>query len=92
MSSTRSERAFNAVQQELDGERAAVLGRTGRGLEAAVSATCARIGRLLDAATDDAARAVLLADYRVARATSEERAVAAARAAGGARAHRPIAG
>ena len=34
MTSTRAERAFAAVQQELDNERAAVLGRTGRGLEA----------------------------------------------------------
>ena len=33
MTSTRAERAYAAVQQELDNERAAVLGRTGRRLE-----------------------------------------------------------
>jgi len=71
MTSTRSERAFAAVQAELDGERAAVLGRTGRRLEAAI-ATCHAVARRLDATTDDGARAALLAEYRSARAASEE--------------------
>jgi hypothetical protein len=71
MTSTRAERAFAAVQQELDNERAAVLGRTGRGLEAAL-ATCSALARLLDATTADGDRAVLLVEYRAARATSEE--------------------
>jgi len=71
MTSTRAERAFAAVQQELDNERAAVLGRTGRGLEAAL-ARCDALGRLLDESTDDGARAVLLAEYRAARTSSEE--------------------
>ena len=37
MTSTRAERAYAAVQQELDNERAAVLGRTGRRLEEALA-------------------------------------------------------
>jgi|SRR5215216_2989458 len=71
MTSTRSERAFAAVQQELDGERAAVLGRTGRSLDDALAA-CRAIARCLDAATDDRTRAELLAEYRSARARSEQ--------------------
>jgi hypothetical protein len=72
MSSTRAERAFAAVQQELDGERAAVLGRTGRRLAEAL-ATCAALGRLLDAAAaDDTTRGDLLEEYRAARAASED--------------------
>jgi hypothetical protein len=72
MTSTRAERAFAAVQQELDNERAAVLGRTGRGLDAAL-ATCSALVRLLDTPIDDDddARAALLVEYRAARATSE---------------------
>jgi hypothetical protein len=71
VTATRSERAFAAVQQELDVERAAVLGRTGRRLEEALAA-CVAIGRRLDATTDEDARTELLAEYRSARALSEE--------------------
>ena len=71
MTSTRAERAFAAVQQELDVERAAVLGRTGRRLEEAIAA-CVDLSRRLDATTDDGARMELLAEYRSARADSEE--------------------
>ena len=71
MTSTRAERAFAAVQQELDVERAAVLGRTGRRLEEAIAA-CVALGRRLDATTDECARTALLAEYESARADSEE--------------------
>jgi hypothetical protein len=71
MTSTRAERAFAAVQQELDNERAAVLGRTGRRLEETL-ARCAALGHQIDATTDEASRAALLAEYRSARASSED--------------------
>ncbi len=71
MTSTRAERAYAAVQQELDNERAAVLGRTGRRLEELLT-RCAALGRQLDATTDEATRTTLLAEYRSARASSEE--------------------
>ncbi len=65
-----SERYHAAVQQELDNERAAVLGRTGRRLEESI-ATCLDLGRRLDVETDTAARARLAAEYRAARDVSE---------------------
>jgi hypothetical protein len=68
---TRAERAYAAVQHELDEERAAVLGRTGRRLEEALG-KCAALGLLLDATTDDVTRATLLTEYRAARASSED--------------------
>jgi hypothetical protein len=71
MTPTRSERAFAAIQAELDGERAAVLGRTGRRLAESL-ARCAALARRLDGTTDDESHATLLAEYRAARASSEE--------------------
>ena len=66
-----SERFHAAVQQELNEERAAVLGRTGRRLEESL-ARCRALGRQLEAVAEGPARARLLADYRAARNDSEE--------------------
>jgi hypothetical protein len=54
------------IEEEIVKEKAAVLGRAGERLEAALAASAA-LGRALDAETDPARRAALLADYAEAR-------------------------
>jgi hypothetical protein len=63
-----SERAFNAVQAEIDAERAASLGRAGRRVEAAFARCQALLAQVdADGADDDAA-----AVYRTARAEFDQ--------------------
>lgn len=59
-----SERLFDAIRAEIDGERAAALGRAGRRVEDAFR-RCQELLGILEAADDDAIRA----DYREARST-----------------------
>jgi hypothetical protein len=61
-----SERAFNAIQAEVDAERAAALGRAGRRVEATF-ARCQTLLRELDAAPDEPDDR-----YRAARAAFDE--------------------
>lgn len=71
MRSSRSETCFAAVQTELNGERAAALGRTGRRLEAAL-ARCAYLEAELDAEHAPKCRQALTDEYREARGDSEQ--------------------
>ena len=70
MRASRSETHFGAVQTELNGERAAALGRTARGLEAAL-ARCAYLGSQLEGEDATESRDALTAEYRAARNDSE---------------------
>jgi hypothetical protein len=70
MRPSRTESGFAAVQEELNGERAAALGRTGRRLEAAL-ARCAHLGTELEAEHPPNSRQTLTDEYRAARDDSE---------------------
>jgi hypothetical protein len=71
MGPSRSETSFAAVQTELNGERAAALGRTARRLEAAL-ARCAHLGTELEAEHPPKSRRALTDEYRQARDDSEQ--------------------
>ena len=67
VSQQHSERAFNAVQSEIDAERAAALGRAGRRVEAAFARCQDVLGRLdADPAGD------VVDGYRTARAEFDQ--------------------
>src|SRR5215207_5495169 len=70
MGLSRSESFFVAVQTELDGERAATLGRTARNLELAL-ARCAYLNIALEGEDRPERREVLTNAYRDAREASE---------------------
>ena len=65
MRPTRSETYFAAVQDELNEERAAALGRTGRRIEAAL-ARCVRLAAELEAEHCAERRQALTDEYRAA--------------------------
>jgi hypothetical protein len=71
MRPSRSETSFAAVRTELNGERAAVLGRTARRLEAAL-ARCAYLSTGLEAEHPQKRRQALTDEYREARDDSEK--------------------
>ena len=82
---------YERLEEEIVKEKAAVLGRAGERLEAAL-AEVAALGRALDAEPDAARRAARLAEYAAAhrRATTARQMLLIQREAIGLRLHRDV--